>query len=167
MATPLLLALALMQAPTSAPAEPQVVAPDAAPTVAKGIEVLRVEEAPQESGAGVQVVGVAPLMNPCSWSERCLYSNWEFGLGVGDYRDKLFFWKLRAAENKEVMDRQRGYHALAVERARMAGGSSGPRPQPPPPATTSSGFSGGMYVGKTPTTGASATVPTGKPGGKI
>ncbi len=173
MPTPLLLALALIQAPNTVPVEEQVVLPDAEPALATGIAVQLVWDAPPPAPPNATAfrLGVVPSMNPCSWSYRCLYRNPDGSLVMGDYAELLVAWSVREAQEKEFLQRNQGYlagRAMAAEKARLEGSSSGPRPQPPPAATTESGFSGGMYVGKTPTGGGGGPpVQTGKPGGKI
>lgn len=190
MLTPVLLALAMTQAPAASPPDLQVEATAPEPVLATGIQVVHIAApAPlPPSAAGYPVVaGVAPTTNPCEWDTQCVYQHAQRGIVYGPWNNADWaMWSAQQAGLAEFYssDGYRTGRQIAAERARAAGkpvrqdyGIVGATPPPRSVSgssvsngsvPTASGFSGGMYVGRSGSTGSSATpVQTGKPGGKI
>jgi len=171
MTTSLLLALALIQAPSAAPQDQQLAILPTEPILAAGIKVEVVEAPAVEAGSEAapmapistaSYVGVVPRMSPCQWAAAgfggrlagtspCenLY-RWS-GSGAfltGSSYQEWVAWQVRATEDKEAADRAARGRAIVAANAAKA----------TPAATKSSTGTGGgrAYFGASPSATSSA-----------
>lgn len=150
MATSLLLALALIQGPTSAAqveGGPPAVPSNPVPVLARGIQVQS-DRAP--AGAAYASGGpVAVTPAPCVYytyiagAEYCSIRALRSGTIIGEARQDYLLWEVQQAIAREMAERVRAA-ALSAEKRRLEAQRA--QPAPTRPAGTSSNFSGGMYT---------------------
>lgn len=173
MATPLLLALALIQAPSAAPQDQQLASLPTEPILATGIKVEVVEApaveaesyaSPMARISTASYVGVVPKMSPCRWAAagfggrlagNDLCSNfyrWSGGgaLSDGGYQEWVA-WQVRSEEDRFAASRADQGRAIVEANAAKAkraantqsGGQSSARTSPGSTASATSGRTGG------------------------
>lgn len=177
MVAPLILALALLQAP-AAPAANFPLADDVTqPRLAAGIEIVRVQPPAPIETAGPVVAGVVPMADPSHWAPRYVGVNRLGTIYLGGAWEQYFMWSAQRAQLAQLYE-SAGYRegqAIWAAKARAEG-----RPAPveyglrggpvssfssaSASAVSGANFSGGMYVGSPSSGGGGGSTSAGRGG---
>lgn len=160
MNAPLILALALAQAPAAPAANFQMADDVAQPRLAAGIEVIRVQLPTPVEAAGPVVPGVVPSVSPSRWARRYVATNANGAISLGGSWEEYFARSAQQVQLEQLytLGGYRAGQALWAAKARAEGKPApvdyglrgGPAPSSSSPSSSSvsgSNFSGGMYVG--------------------